>query len=184
MLAYVFWHVPKSTAVQSEYEARLKAFHQALRIQPPKGLITSISAHLLSIPWLDDDAGYEDWYILTDSAALDVLEKQSVTGPLEQSHHAIASQAAKGVAGLYKPIDDDITAFSSATSVWFSKPEGVSYASLFSRLKKIEPNIPSFLWQRKLTLGPTPEFCLLGKGPDLLPYGWSSTLLVRRPVFN
>lgn len=183
MLAYVFWHVRKDNVPQREYESRLSEFHARLAAQGPPGFICSASAQLATIPWLEGSAGYEDWYVLKDSGALDALEAGSVTGSMEKPHTSIASLAARGTAGLYTGREEAISTLHGATAVWFAKPDGVSYAPMFSKLEKLNPAVRSGLWQRKMTLGPTPEFCVLQSGADSLPHGWTSTLVVRRPVF-
>ena len=67
MLAYVFWHVQASEVDAADYEARLAAFHAALREERPAGLELTATVALDAIPWLGGAAGYEDWYLVDTS---------------------------------------------------------------------------------------------------------------------
>jgi hypothetical protein len=182
MLAYVFWHFRRENVVQADYERDLRIFHEILSAHPPAGFLRSWVSHLQGVPWLGGVEGYEDWYLLEESAALDRLEAGSVSGKLEEPHRGIARLAAGGTAGLYNPLGSGAVSMDAPTAVWFGKPAAMSYTSMLTKLEKHNPEIRDRLWQRKMTLGPTPEFCLLQSGPDFLPYGWESTMVVRRPI--
>jgi len=182
MRAYLFWHSRRDESPRSEYERVLGLFHDALAQSPPSGFIASRYFHLPGLPWLGGAEGYEDWYLLDDSAALDPLDAGAVSGDLEDPHHSVARLAVAGIGGLYKPVTESLAGIDAPSALWFQKPAGMSYTSMMNRLETQSPGIGDRLWQRMLVLGPTPEFCLLGSGPDSLPYGWESTLLVRRPL--
>jgi hypothetical protein len=183
MVAYVFWHSRSESVERSAYERELIGFHVALADHGPDGFVSSQAFHLPGVPWLDGVEGYEDWYLVRDGAALDALDAGSVSGELEEPHHHVARHAERGVAGLYKPLDAAEPPGPATTALWFAKPRGMSYGSMFAKLEQQNPDIRQRLWQRKMTLGPTPEFCLLQSGPDFLPFGWESTMVVRRPVW-
>src|SRR5215217_8166695 len=81
VLAYVFWHVAASGVDAADYEARLAAFHAALRRDDrPPGLGLTATVGLEAVPWLDGAAGYEDWYLVDNFAALGVLNAAAVSG--------------------------------------------------------------------------------------------------------
>ena len=167
MLAYVFWHVPRPDAAAREYESRHRIFHAALRATNVVGLRSARVFRLNAIPWLGGKAGYEDWHLLDDSGGLDVLNDAAVTQARQLPHDRIAALAGEGTAGLYGirqgvPIDP-------AIAYWMSKPTGMSYAAFEASLA---PMIASgcCLWGRRMTLGPTPEFCLHAPGERQLPH--------------
>lgn len=167
MLAYVFWHVPRASAVSREYESAHRAFHDMIRASGIKGLLAARVFRLTSIPWLGDRAGYEDWHLLEDSAGLDVLDHAAVSGARQLPHDRIAALAGAGTAGLYGLRMGAIA--TPAVAYWLSKPDGMSYAAFW---KSMAPLVERgcALWGRRMTLGPTPEFCLHAPAPCELPH--------------
>ena len=168
MLAYVFWHAPRPATAARDYEAAHREFHQALGLEPVAGLIGVRVFRLAVIPWLDPpQAGYEDWHLLSGSAALDVLNTSAVSSPRLVPHDRIAGMAACGVAGLY--------ALRSGASItptyayWMSKPAGMSYLD-FDRSMQPFIDAGACLWGRRMTLGPTPEFCLHSAAAIVPPF--------------
>lgn len=167
MLAYVFWHVPRPGAVAREYESAHGAFHDVLWAPGVRGLHGVRVFKLESIPWLDGQAGYEDWHLLEDSSALDILDRAAISGARQQPHDRIAAMAGAGTAGLYSlrlgETDDPAMAY------WLSKPDGMSYAAFESSLAPLVAE-GCALWGRRMTLGPTPEFCLHAPAACVLPF--------------
>lgn len=158
MLAYVFWHVPRAGVAARDYEGLHHAFHEVLRQSAVPGFQGLRVYRLESIPWLNASGpGYEDWHLLEDSAALDRLNAAAVSSHRQQPHDRIAALAGEGTAGLYGLRLGSLNAPSHA--YWLSKPEGTSYAAFE---KSLAPAIDAgcCLWGRRMTLGPTPEFCL------------------------
>ena len=167
MLAYVFWHVPRAEAAAREYELRHREFHAVLQAANVAGLRGVRVSRLNAIPWLGGKAGYEDWHLLDDSAALDMLNHAAVTQARQIPHDKIAALAAEGTAGLYglrqgNPIEPVI-------AYWMSKPEGMRYATFEATLAPLVAT-GCCLWGRRMTLGPTPEFCLHAPGKRQLPH--------------
>ncbi len=167
MLAYVFWHVPRADAAAREYESRHREFHAVLQAANVAGLQGVRVFRLNAIPWLGGKAGYEDWHLLDDSAGLDVLNHAAITQARQLPHDRIAALAADGIAGLYGLRQGEL--IEPAIAYWMSKPEGMSYAAFEASLA---PQIAAgcCLWGRRMTLGPTPEFCLHAPGERQLPY--------------
>ncbi len=156
MLAYVFWHWPNSGVSGAGYEEGLRRFQAALAAARPPGWRQSQVFRLRGAPWTAQGTSYEEWYWLENSAALDALNSAAVSGGCRDPHDAVARQVAGGAAGLYRPINAVQGDFSR--HIWFSKPEGWSYARLNDAMAQSRPE--SRLWQRQLVLGPTPELCL------------------------
>jgi hypothetical protein len=44
-------------------------------------------------------------------------------------------------------------------ALWFAKPSGMTYENLYEILQPEVQQVADGLWQRQMTLGPTPEFC-------------------------
>lgn len=158
MIAYVFWHVPRAGVAACDYEAAHREFHEMLWRSGVAGLLALRVHRLESVPWLAaGQAGYEDWHLLEDAAGLDRLNEAAVTQTRRLPHDRIAAMAASGTAGLYGlrsgvPLDP-------AVAYWLDKPAGTSYASFDRSMKPFAASGCS-LWARRMTLGPTPEFCL------------------------
>ena len=75
MLAYVFWHVP-SPACVADYEARLRDVpRRAARGRARPGWGRRATVALGAVPWLGGAAGYEDWYLVEDFAALGTAQR-------------------------------------------------------------------------------------------------------------
>jgi len=167
LFAYVFWHVPRAGVATGEYESLHREFHAALLRSSVNGLVRIRVHRLGAIPWLGGRPGYEDWHQLEGSAALDVLNRAAVSGMRQAPHDRVAALAADGIAGLYgvrlgRPVDPRI-------AYWLSKPAGMSYADFDASLAPLVAD-GCCLWARRMTLGPTPEFCLHAPGSRVLPH--------------
>ena len=151
MLAYVFWHRPAPGSY--DYEARLTAFHDVIGVE-------STWHRVEGLPWMGGLDGYEDWYLVDDWAGLGGLNHRAVSGARRAPHDAAAGDAEWGIAGLYalKRGTPDLHRVTHAA--WRSKPAGLSYEAF-------EANLPGrSVWQRQMTLGPTPEYVLLDDAPQ------------------
>lgn len=188
MLAYVFWHWPRPDVSVADYEAHIRAFQDALAASGLSVLRAARVWRVAGASWLPSaGAGYEDWYLVDDSAALDVLNSGAVSGPLAAPHATVAALAAGGAAGLYGTAPgapnptDPAAILGGATARWFAKPAGMPYADLYAQFGDVLP----YLWRRRMVLGPTPEFCLFekkeGEGDFPISAGWQP-LTVRREV--
>jgi hypothetical protein len=167
LLAYVFWHAPRAGRAARDYEAAHRAFHEVLSTSGVSGLVELRVYRLAAIPWLDGQAGYEDWHLLDGSASLDMLNEAAISGARLAPHDRIAALAASGTAGLYGLRMG--RAIEPAIAYWFSKPEGMSYREFEASLAA-EVEQGCCLWSRRMTLGPTPEFCLHAPAPRELPH--------------
>lgn len=180
MQAYVFWHVPRAGVAARDYEGLHRDFHEALHQAAVPGFRGLRVFRLDSIPWLDAArTGYEDWHLLEDSAALDRLNAAAVSSQRQLPHDRIAAVAGAGTAGLYGLRLGALIAPTHA--YWLSKPDGMSYRD-FER--SLQPAIDSgcCLWGRRMTLGPTPEFCLHAPVERVFPQADHAMRLA--PVFS
>jgi hypothetical protein len=169
VLAYVFWHVPAPAVAAADYEAGLGAFHDGLRAHPPAGLGATATVALRAIPWLDGAAGYEDWYLVDDFAALGALNEAAVSGARKTPHDAAAAAARSGVAGLMGHVAGAPLPASPRWAAWLSKPHGVAYADFHAELAAALDGDAS-AWQRQMTLGPASEYCVLAGAEHALPW--------------
>jgi hypothetical protein len=168
LLAYVFWHAPRPATAARDYEVAHREFHEALELEPVAGLIGVRVFRLAAIPWLDPpQAGYEDWHLLSGSAALDVLNTSAVSSRRLVPHDRIAAMAACGTAGLYALRSGE--PITPTRAYWMAKPAGMSYPD-FDRSMRPFIDAGACLWGRRMTLGPTPEFCLHASAAIVPPY--------------
>jgi hypothetical protein len=161
MLAYVFWHRPQDGTAAAEYEALLRAFHQALAGAPPPGFHQSFTCRMAGAPWIPGGGpAYEDWYLLRDASALDPLNQAAVSGSRHRPHDAVAARAQWGAAGLYLLRLGTLAFAGMERAVWLPKPAGQSYDTFYSVIREQAGSGGWALWGRQMVLGPTPEFCL------------------------
>ena len=154
MLAYVFWHRPAHDTASAPYEHALAAFHRALAAEPPPGFRRSWAFRLAEVPWLGGP-GYEDWYLVDSFAALGELNEAAVSASRQAPHDAVAGLAADGTAGVYRLVAGE-PSLGTARAAWLPKPPGKTYPAFLA-----EVGAPSAsVWQRQMTLGPAPEFCV------------------------
>jgi hypothetical protein len=179
MLAYLFWHSASAATDPQVYLQRLRSFHQQLSQSSPAGLLASYTWHVGTVSWLQDANCYEDWYVLEDASYLDTLAEAAVSHRLRSVHDAIAGLATSGVAGLFKPACGDRAQAEGNLVSWFSKPVGTSYDDLYGYLEEQDPSLTGGLWQRFLTLGPTPEFCLVTTEDPHLPAEYAPIVVSR-----
>lgn len=182
MMAYVFWHWPRPSVSPAEYEARQRAFHEALQAAPSAGFTRSFTHAFSGAPWTGPGLAYEDWYLIDDSAALDRLNDAAVSASRQGPHDQAAAVAAGGTAGIYAlRMGEAPTA--PMLSYWFSKPEGLKYDALFAALHPMVLGSRAALWMRRMTLGPATEFCLQSKELLMLPPSILAQTYVLRPVY-
>jgi hypothetical protein len=159
MLAYVFWHRPATTA---GYEDALAAFHRTLAGDPPPGLRSSAALRLDAAPWLPGDGpAYEDWYLVDDWTALGALNAHAASGARTPAHDAVAHFAATGSGGVYALIAGPAAPPQGGRTAWLAKPAGHTYEAFHRELERtLAP--PAQAWQRQMTLGPAPEYAVVG----------------------
>ena len=65
-----------------------------------------------------------------------------------------------------------------------SKPAGISYPQLFAAVEPALGPVGGSLWVRKMTLGPSPEFCVLAREPAVLAPQFQMFAFQLRPVWD
>ena len=169
MLAYVFWHVSAAAVAAADYEARLGEFHAGLRASAPAGLGPTATFGLGAVPWLGGAAGYEDWYLVEDFAALGTLNGAAVAGAARAPHDAAAAAARAGVAGVMAHVTGPLLPAAPGWAAWLGKPAGLAYDGFHAELAAALGDGAS-AWQRQMTLGPASEYCVLAGAPLELPW--------------
>lgn len=160
-LAYVFWHQSRPDITPSMYETKLAAFHGSLASQELSGLVDVMSFRVNALPWSPRQGTvYEDWYVVTDFAALGTLNDAAVAGDSRESHDSVAQDYLKGAGGILKSIQGDLGLRDARLATWVEKPTGMSYQSFYEEVAKLAGDKKTNLWRRQLVLGPTPQFCI------------------------
>lgn len=173
-LAYVFWHWPAAGTDRTAYEQSLAEFHRRLADAKPAGFLRSAAFRLRGAPWLATEGeAFEDWYLLENSAGLDVINEAAVNAQVKDSHDRAARTAAGGTAGLYRLRQGSDAIEAATAACWLAKPTGVSYADFYTTLRPLTGQTGTGLWGRQMVLGPTPEFCLRSPAAVQLPAGLS-----------
>ncbi len=101
MTAYLFWHRPFANVAQDAYEAALIEFHRALDALGFPGFEGSATYRISAAPWLDGQAGYEDWNFVESSAGLDPLNQAAVAPEMWDVHAGISGKTEVGNGGIY-----------------------------------------------------------------------------------
>ena len=153
-------------------------FYEALRTVKPHGFVDCFGLRLDSFPWKAPVSnGYVDWYLIEDFHSLGVLNESAASRTMTEPHQAVASLAGGGSGGVYK-LNGAKYHDRFQFSTWFAKPTGMSYRDLNSILNTLGH---SDHWQRQLTLGPAPEFCVHSSEGIALPSNFSITTIgIRR----
>jgi hypothetical protein len=125
---------------------------------------------------------YADWYLLSDSAAIDPLNVAAVSGACERPHAEVAHAMAAGVGSLFSLRGEESPTLAHARHATFlTKPRSMPYESFYSSVSAIAPSEAS-LWRRALVLGPTPEFALLTSSSPAPPAALQPTRLTLTPI--
>ncbi|GHO63804.1 hypothetical protein KSC_026960 [Ktedonobacter sp. SOSP1-52] len=170
MLAYVFchWHVPDIEA--ATYQHDLIAYHRTLAMHKPSGFHHTRVLQTEQASWLQrNEVTYEDWHLVENSAALDLLNERAVSGPCQEPHRQIARWTQGSAGGLYQLVwgNPDLSIVRFAYR--FDKPVGMTYGTFYEILQPLSQEVKGMLWGRQMNLGPGPEFCIQTSEPFIFP---------------
>jgi hypothetical protein len=161
MIGYVFWHQKIDSVSSNDYERTLKEFHEKLVGARIRGYLGSVSLKIEGAYWMGSKkSGYEDWYYMTDSGVIDILNHGAVSGNMMPIHNNAAGLATGMHAGLYQLKSSSANHRESTWCIWLSKPGGMSYDDFNSMISSTVPAHSIDYWRRQMVLGPTPEFCI------------------------
>jgi hypothetical protein len=180
MLAYIFWHRPNPQIEQKAYEASIVRFQADLAREPPPGFIGASSFAIGAVPWLGNQAGYEDWCLLDGSWAMDPLNAFAITGARQPSHDHVAAQMADGAGGLYAHAGGEIFQAPESTVYWLTRPRGIQWQAAIAPIRAKCPQ--AVIWRRQMVLGPATEFAVAVPGDTAIavPSGWQLACCVTR----
>lgn len=174
MHAYLFWHRPYASVDATQYEEALLSFHEHLTGQSPPGFRGSASYRVRGFPWLGKRPGYEDWYLIDGSWALDPLNDLAVTGRMETPHAAAAAQMEVGYGGYYVLLWGTPLLAEHLTETWLTRPRGIPWRPALHPLRNAHSGMTC--WRRQMVLGPAPEFVMVGASEqkNSQPSGWAA----------
>ncbi len=193
MLAYLFWHRPTPGVDGSHYESVVRQFHESMRDAPSSGLVSSACYRLDTIPWLAAEdggtggPGFEDWYLVADSGALDRLNEAAIDARHRSFHDAAAVIAGDGAGGLYSLVlpaagwEADRTTRGRIGFRLAVQDPGGSLLQFMPALMGAAPS-EARIWQRRLVLGPSPEFCIELRGRAGVEFPGADPLILRRSI--
>jgi hypothetical protein len=180
MLAYIFWHRPYSHVDRDAYESALMRFQADLADAPPPGMIGAASYRIEPVPWLSDLPGYEDWYLLEASWAMDPLNAFALAGRTQSSHGAVAAQADQGHGGLYAHAGGEVLPSATSTIYWLNRPRGIDWQAALAPVRASCP--AAVVWRRQMVLAPATEFAVELPGELVIapPSGWQQVCRIKR----
>ncbi|MEM0136460.1 MAG: hypothetical protein QXU18_14735, partial [Thermoplasmatales archaeon] len=129
-----------------------------------RGYLGSISFKIEGAHWMGSKkSGYEDWYYMTDSGVIDILNRGAITGNMMPVHNNAAGLATGMHAGLYQLKSSSAKNKEATWCIWLSKPSGRSYDDFERMIGSTVASHNVDLFRRQMVLGPTPEFCILSE---------------------
>lgn len=171
MIAIVFWSVRSPECPAGKFEKALLDFHEVLNQNRAEGFRRSVSFRVESeIPWIGADTPpFEDWYLLSNFAALDALDRLVMSDQGLESHAFLMENTGQAAATALYLQRGTAYVERNRLAYWFNKPPGVSTEGLSALAGKRKSG--SHLWTRALALGPKAN-CLLSNAPITLPADW------------
>ncbi|MBX6426586.1 MAG: hypothetical protein IRZ09_11770 [Variibacter sp.] len=175
MFAYLFWHTPKPDEDAADYEEGLAAFAQGLLECGCGGVKSAGSFRISAVPWLGDQAGYEDWVIVEGPGVLEALNTAAVSGAMAPLHARVAAAMNLGHGGLYYRLWGDLAPQAADAAQWLTRPRGIAFRPVLEEIAR-SAGQPVSVWRRFMVLGPGREFLVLGRHPLGLriPQGWEA----------
>ena len=137
-------------------------------------------------------AGYEDWYLLDDWAAVGVLEEAAVVARARDRPRRVAAagRRRRGL-GLSPARGQPAAERDASVAVWVAHEPGHDRASPAALLGDGMDPRSDGLWRRCLGLGPAPEYCLLARraarrrrGRAACRAGWAARSVAREVVWS
>jgi hypothetical protein len=177
MLAYVFWHRPSPNTERQRYEEAVVRFQNDLAGSKPPGFIAATSFQIEAVPWLGGLPGYEDWYLLDGSWAMDPLNAFAISGHVQAPHDGVAAMMEQGHGGLYAHVDPQAGGGESISAPrsmihWLTRPRGIQWQPPLAAVRSGCPLANIWRWQ--MVLGPAAEFAVEAPADVEIdvPVGW------------
>jgi len=103
---------------------RVGRFQNDLAGSKPPGFIGATSFQIEAVPWLSDLPGYEDWYLLDGTWAMDPLNAFAISGHVQAPHDSVAAMMEQGHGGLYTNAGGESMPAPRSTIHWLTRPRG------------------------------------------------------------
>ena len=183
MLAIVFWNTPRHGAGAACYRDALREFHAALARSRPKGFRFSATFAAPAVPWFEPDTEiYEDWYVLSNFAAVDSLDEAVLHAHGREPHRYLMRHTGSATGAVFGLTNGGARLQNLTTAHWFFKPRDVSAEDLAAMVTAQIPAGRFSYWTRALALGPAGD-CLLSSEPIELPEQFDCVTVQRRLVW-
>jgi hypothetical protein len=172
MLAYLFWHRPFKGVDRKLYEEALMRFQSDLAAVKPAGVVGAASFRIEPVHWLDGLSGYEDWYLLDGSWAIDSLNAFAIAGHMQEPHDKVAALMEHGHGGLYAHVGGETALPEQSTIYWLTRPRSIQWRAAIDPFRAQYPH--ANIWRRQMVLGPAAEFGVEMPGDEELeaPSRW------------
>ncbi len=184
MLAYVVWHRGGGEVEQHTYEANIAAFHSALAELQPEHFLASMVFSVESLPWMPATPLYEEWYLMSGSEGLDALDEAVKSEALVGPHGRLSANTVALAAALMSPRGGETDPLDPSLGIWLHKPADMSYEDFDAAMALALASDGSGLWQRKMGLGSSPEFCLLANEQPFGPSDIVEAVTKRELLFR
>ena len=179
MLAYIFWHRPYPNTERQRYEQAIVRFQNDLAGSKPPGFIGATSFQIEAVPWLSHLPGYEDWYLLSGTWAMDPLNAFAISGHVQAPHDSVAAMMEQGHGGLYAHAGGESVPAPHSTIHWLTRPRGIQWQPTIEAVRGSCPHAQA--WRRQMVLGPAAEFAVEtpAEAEIDVPAGWQRRRVTR-----
>ena len=137
-------------------------FQNDLAGSKPPGFIGATSFQIEAVPWLSDLPGYEDWYLLDGTWAMDPLNAFAISDHVQAPHDSVAAMMEQGHGGLYGHAGGESMPAPRSTIHWLTRPRGIQWQPAIEAVRGSCPQAKA--WRRQMVLGPAAEFCRRNPG--------------------
>jgi hypothetical protein len=156
MLAYIFWHRPYPNTERQRYEQAILHFQSDLAGSKPPGFIGATSFQIEAVPWLSDLPGYEDWYLLDGTWAMDPLNAFAISGHVQAPHDSVAAMMEQGHGGLYAHAGGESMPAPRSTIQWLTRPRGIQWQPAIE-VRRRRLGGDRWFWDRRPSLPSKPR---------------------------
>ena len=162
MLAFVFWSTPINGTDVQQFEDSLSGFHEELNRDRTAGFRRSVSFRVTSkLPWLQNQrALYEDWYLLSNFAAMDRLDQRIADDHSLPSHRCLMRRTGAASGAVVYLDKGSAYVETNRFAWWFARSRTTSASSLVAAIRIEHPGLRCSVWTRAMALGPAGN-CLL-----------------------
>ena len=160
------------------------AFHKALNENKPSGFRFSVTYRIQAVPWFTPrNEIFEDWYVMSNFAAMDVLDRAVLSTHGKEAHRYLMKNTAKASGGAFGLTKGVARMEDLPVANWLHRHRSFSNDKLVKMVEEQLPGGKYSFWNRAMALGPT-EQCLLSSGPVELPSSYRAVSVQRKLVWG